>query len=464
MAEKSITGIPADLRALFRKGEEAMQRENYDYALALFSQVLDKEPRCIDCRATLRNAQIQKAGKAGGFFKKAFNLAGSSPQLAKAQFALKKNPLEALQITEHILNADPHNATAHNIFTEAALALDMPRSALLSLKALVTISPDDKNLTAQLAAALAQNGETKSAEKIMTDLCRAHPLDGEMAKQLKNISALHTMSEGGYEQAADEGGSYRDILKDKKQAVSLEQEQRVEKSVDVAAKLIGEYEARLQAEPGNLKLIRSLAELYTQKHQFDRALQYYEQIKASEGGNDSSLDRNIAATVARKFEFQISRLDPAVSDYAETVAQLQAEKITYQLTECQKRVERFPTDLVIRFEMGQLYFEAGKISEAIQELQKAQNNPHKRIAALNLLAQCFSRRKMNDLAARTLQNAIKEKAVFDDEKKELTYQLGCVLEKMGRKEDCIEQLKLIYETDIGYKDVAAKVDAFYAEQ
>jgi len=464
MAEKSIAGIPADLRALFRKGEEALQRENYDYALALFSQVLDKEPRCFDCRATLRHAQSQKAGKAGGFFKKAFNLAGSSPQLAKAQFALKKNPLEALQLTEHILNADPHNATAHRLFAEAALALEMPRSALLSLKALATISPDDKHLTAQLAAALAQNGETRHAEKIMADLCRAHPLDGELAKQLKNISALHTMSAGGYQQAAETGGSYRDILKDREEAVSLEQEQRVEKSVDVAARLIGEYEARLQSEPDNLKLIRLLAELYTQKHQFDRALQYYDQLKASEGGNDSSLDRAIAATVVRKFEFRISRLDPAASDYPEAVAQLQADKTAYQLAECRKRVERFPTDLVIRFEMGQLYFEAGKIGEAIQELQKAQNNPHKRIAALTLLAQCFARRNMNDLAARTLQNAIKEKAVFDDEKKELTYQLGCVLEKMGRKEDALEQFKLIYETDIGYKDVAPKVDAFYAGQ
>ena len=33
---------------------------------------------------------------------------------------------------------------------------------------------------------------------------------------------------------------------------------------------------------------------------------------------------------------------------------------------------------------------------------------------------------------------------------------------MGKKEEAIEQFKLIYETDIGYKDVAAKVDAYYS--
>jgi tetratricopeptide (TPR) repeat protein len=81
---------------------------------------------------------------------------------------------------------------------------------------------------------------------------------------------------------------------------------------------------------------------------------------------------------------------------------------------------------------------------------------------MSYLGQCFSRRGMNDLAARTLQNAIKEKPAFDEEKKELIYLLGCVLEKMGKKEEAIEQFKLIYESDIGYKDVAAKVDAYYA--
>ena len=127
-------------------------------------------------------------------------------------------------------------------------------------------------------------------------------------------------------------------------------------------------------------------------------------------------------------------------------------------------MEKFPTDLAIRFEMGALHFQAGKIGEAIQEFQKAQGNPHKRIAAMGYLAHCYARRKMFDLAARTLQNAIKEKPVFDDEKKELTYQLGCVLENMAKKEESMEQFKLIYEMDIGYKDVAAKVDAFYAAQ
>jgi TolA-binding protein len=111
-----------------------------------------------------------------------------------------------------------------------------------------------------------------------------------------------------------------------------------------------------------------------------------------------------------------------------------------------------------------LYFQAGKINEAMQEFQKAQNNPNKKIAAMSYLAQCFAKKKMYDSAVRTFQNVIKEKLAFDEEKKDLVYNLGCVLEAMGKKAEAQEQFLLIYEIDMGYKDVAAKVDAFYAGQ
>ncbi len=462
MAEKSLNEVSPDLRKLFIRGQDALQRENYDYAMALLTQVLAKEPSLFECRKALREAQQFNASGRSGFFKKMLRNTGASPQIAKAQFALRKDPAEALSIAEQILNADPYSTPAHKIIAEAATAMEMPKTAALSLEVLHKSSPNDKNLAIEYANALAGTGEAGRAEDVLAEVLRSMPNDAELAQALKDLSARKTLDEGGYNALAGGEGSYRDILKDAGQAVALEQEKRMMKTEDVAARLIGEYEARLQTEPNNLKLLRSLAELYTQKKQFDQALSFYDRIKASEMGTDASLDRVIAETVVRRYDHQIEQLDPKLPDHAERVAKLNAEKLNYQIAECQKRVERFPTDLSIRFEMGELYFQAGKFGEAISEFQKAQSNPHKRIAAMSCLAQCFAKRKMFDLAARTLQNAIKEKVVFDDEKKDLIYNLGLVLESMGKKDEAIEQLKLIYETDIAYRDVAARVDAYYA--
>lgn len=466
MAEKSIADISRDLRLLYQKGNEALQRENTDYALSLFHQVLEKEPAFFDCRKALRAAQAQKSGGGGGgFFKKVFSSASSSPMVAKAQLALRRNPEEALPIAEQILNGDPENSGAHRVILEAANALEMPRTAILSLEILCKHSPKDKALVIETVEALAQNGEAARAEKIMLEAARNFPNDPDIAQAHKNLSASKTLGEGGYENLAGGEGSFRDALRNKEEAVSLEQENRVIKNEDVAERLIAEYEVRLETEPQNLKLLRSLAELYTQKNQFARALEIYDRIKASDmGAGDSTLDRAIANTKVKRFEHQKNQLNPFAAEHGEEAAKLEAEKLAFQMDECRQRVEKFPTDLAIRFEMGVLYFQAGKIGEAIQEFQKAQNSPNKRIAAMNFLAQCFAKRKMFDLAAKTLQNAIKEKVGVDEEKKELIYNLGCVFESMGKKEESLEQLKQIYEVDIGYKDVAAKVDAYYAGQ
>jgi tetratricopeptide (TPR) repeat protein len=462
MAEKSLNELTRELRGLFTRGTDALQRDNFDYAIEMFNQVLTREPGLYACRKALRTAQLRKAGGGGGLFKKVWHSASSSPMVAKGEIAVRKSPAEALVIAEQILNSDPVNSGAHRLVVKAAKAMELPHTAVMSLEALHRNSPKDRETAIELANALAEIGEPKRGEAILTELYRANPTDNELGQALKNLSAQKTLDEGGYEALADGSGSYRDILKNKEEAVSLEQQNRVEKTEDVAERLIREYEIRLKTEPSNLKLVRQLAELYTQKKQFDRAIGYYQQIKSSDVGNDASLDRAVADTLIRKYEHQISELDPNAPDYADKVAVLQAEKQAFQLNECQKRVERFPTDLQIRFEMGQLYFQAGKISEAIGEFQKAQNNPHRRVAAMNFLAQCFAKRKMNDLAARTLQNALKEKPVLDDEKKDLIYNLGCVFEAMDKKEEAIEQFKVIYEVDIGYKDVAGKIDRYYS--
>jgi hypothetical protein len=155
-----------------------------------------------------------------------------------------------MAIAEQILNSDPNNSAAHRIIVEAADALELPRTAALSYETLSNNSPKDRDLAIAFARALAAAGdvsvgEHSRGEKILMDLLKETPNDGELNQALKDLSARKTLDEGGY--AALEGGqgSYRDILKDKKEAVSLEQEKRVQKTEDVTGRLVEEYEARL---------------------------------------------------------------------------------------------------------------------------------------------------------------------------------------------------------------------------
>lgn len=462
MPEKTLAEVPAAVRELHEKGVAALQKNNLDYAVTLFMQVLRQEPALFDSRQALRAVQHKRAGARGGGFLKRFM--GSANTLTKGQLALRSNPREALLVAEESLNDDPTSASAHQLLADAAIACDFPRTALLSLEVAFKFAPSDRRLAEKLADTAARTGQRGRAEKILRDLLASDPTDPQLNEKLKNLLADRTLAEGGYEQVASGTGSYRDLLRDKEQAVVLEQEQRTVKDVDVAGRILRDYEARLAAEGDNLKLLRDIAALHEQRREFARAREYYQRILDVGGVQDPAILKAVQASHLAEFDDRLAALDPAAPDHADQAAALRAARDTFLLEDARRRADANPTDLLVRFELGELYFRAGRTTEAIAELQKAQNNPNRRIPAMALLAQCFARRNMNDLAARKLEEALREKVVFDEEKKDLHYQLGCVLEKVGRTAEAIDQFKLIYESDIGFRDVAAKVDAYYAAQ
>jgi tetratricopeptide (TPR) repeat protein len=461
MPEKLITQVPFSTRELYDKGVAAVQKRNLDYAVTLFMQVLRLEPGLYEAREALRATQHQRATGKTSFFKK---FVGSASAITRGQIALRSSPQEALLIAEEVLNDDPGNVAAHELLAEAAIAAGFPKTAILSLEVAFKTKPTERKLAINLADAHAQLGNRARAERLLRDLLNADPTDPALNEKLKNVLANRTIQEQGYDQAETGEGSYRNLIKDKAEAVALEQANRTVKDADVADNLIATHEAQLAKEPGNLRLMRDIADLCRQKGDFDRAAEFYQRVIDVGAINDPMILQLLRDTRLAKFDQRLQAVPADAPDRAAQQAAIRAERAAWQLDDAKQRAEANPTDLGIRYELGELYFHAGKLGEAIAELQKGQNNPNRRIAAMNLLAQCFAKRNMNDLAVRKFREALKEKLVFDDEAKELRYQLGCVLEKMGKADEAIEQFKLIYEQDVSYRDVMAKVDAYYAAQ
>jgi tetratricopeptide (TPR) repeat protein len=459
MPEKSITQIPRPVREQYEKGKAAFQRQNYDYAITFFTAVLEQEPGFYECREALRATQYKKVGTQTGFFKKMLSGASSSPMVAKGQMALRNNPQEALKIAEQILNSDPNSTGGHKILADAALACDLPKTAILSLEIVIKANPKDQDVIHELALAYAAAGETEKAGEKYDELIRLRPHDAKLSEEYKNLTARASMAAGGYDNIGSDS-SYRDIMKDKGEATQLEQEQRQVKTGDVANRLLADYEKRLAEEPGNVKLMRTIAEMNANQKNYDRALEVYKQIAAVDP--DPTIQRAISDLTAKKLDVALEQLDATDPNYEQQAAAIKAQRDAFILEETKQRAERYPNDLQIRYELGELYFKAGKIKEAMGEFQKAQNNPNKRVQALSYLGQCFAKQGIYPLAVRNLETALKEKLTLDEEKKEIIYALGTVFEKMGKAKEAIDQFQEIYAVDIGYKAVAAKVDSYYA--
>lgn len=463
MAEKNLSEIPRSVREKFDRGMAAYHKENLDYAIALFQSALEEEPGFFECREALRAAQFRRKG--GGprhVFKRL--LSQASPALAKAQFAARTNPVDALRYAEQVLSDDPGNRAAHEVVARSAMAVGFAKTAVLSLEIVLKQAPGDRGISIKLAEALVATGQTARADKIYADLLAANPGDIEVAQAYKNLGAVRTLKDKGYAAIAEGRGNYREALRDPSEAASLENASRVagpEESVDQA---LVDCAARVAREPDNQKLVRSLADLHVRKGEIEKALDLYQQIAAAEGHADPELEKSISQLRLRLIDQRLGALDASAPNYPDQRAAIERERESFALEDCLARVRKYPTEPAIRFELGRLYFERGQWSKAIEELQRAQTHPGLRISALGLLAKCFARRGILDLAIRTLQNAIKEKPVLDAEKKDLIYELALMFEKAGRAEDSVEQFKIIYESDIGFRDVAARVDAFYDSQ
>ncbi|MFZ4716121.1 MAG: tetratricopeptide repeat protein [Chthoniobacterales bacterium] len=458
------------------KAVSAAELKNHPYVIQLCQGLLQSLPDFLDARKLARRAAVEKSKAAKkGFFS---GLGGGSPiALMKASALLKKNDLvNLLPLLEEILADDPHHAQANTLLQEAALKWDPPMKELAIFAFETTIEGAPKDIPqlhrfASFCMERDEKGQPRDpsrAAEIYNRILTIAPNDLAAMKGGKDSAAAQSVQKGGWEEA----GSYRDLIKDKEEAVSLEQQSRVVKSEEMIDRQIAELSAEVQENPQSIDKSRRVADLYEKKEDFDNALEWYRYTMALSGGADPTIARKISdlelrqidtAYRAREEYLASSPDDPEASRYREEMEELKKQRAAFVLADARERVDRNPTDLLAHFDLAVALMDAGEHQEAIGHLQRARSNPSVRLKAMGQLGQCYVARGMNDLAAKTLSDAVSELTAMDAVKKDLLYNLGLVYETMGQHDKCIDCLKQIYEVDYGYRDVAGRVEGSYAK-
>lgn len=461
MSVRTEKDLPDNQRATWLKAMSAMELRNYGYAIQLLQGVLKAAPDFLPARQLLRKASVQKnAGKKGMF-------SGTSFSAMKVQGMVKKDPVAAMDAVEKILETDPFNSQANQILKEAALAAKMPEVAEFALETIIAGNPKDTKTMHELAKLLMELSLPKKAVEIYSKIVEVTPHDLAAVKGAKDAAAAESMQRGGWER---EDADYRSLMKNKDEAAKLEQASRVVRSEDAIDNLLVELHAKAQSEPENVETARKIAELYEQKEDLENAIAWYQYAADLTRGSDFAIVRKVSDLRLKSFDTAIQAREDYIAAspdseeskaYAVELEDLKRQRGEMRLDEAKKRVERNPTDLQIRFELGEVYVAIGNYKDAIPELQKARQNPNARLRAMNLLGKCFVERGMFDLAAKTLEDAAADLFQMDSTKKEIIYNLGIVYEKMGNGSKSIDCMKQIYEVDYGYRDVAERVEGSY---
>jgi tetratricopeptide (TPR) repeat protein len=466
MAIKTEKELSETQRSLWLKAVAAIELRNFGYAISLLQGILQQEPQFLTGRQLLRRTEVTRSKSAKKSF---FNISTAAIAIMKAQREIKKDPKRAMEMLEKVFEKEPYNRHANLALKEAATAAGWPEIGVFALRTLLEGNPRDVKVLHELGRLYRRLGENDREVEVYNQITEINPLDAEALRLGKDASAHASMKSGGWTQAE----SYRDLIKDKEVAISLEQQSRMRLTGESLDQQIAETYARHKAEPANIDLARRLGALNEQKEDFEAAIGWYQYAADLTKGADAGLVRKASDLRIKYLEREISAHEEFLSTHdadhelhAKKSEQLRAAKTKRAeilVADARERVARNPTDLQLRSELGENLVNAGRFREAVPELQRARQNPHARLKAMNLLGCCYSELGMFDLAMKQLEEASKETSSMDVMKKEIVYNLGLVYERMGDREKSLACMKQIYEVEHGYKDVATRVESSYKQ-
>ncbi len=458
----SMIQVPQNVKNLHNKALAALERDNLDFAIDIFFKCVEMAPSYLAARRNLRLAEIAKFKRArkGKLAHQLSSLTGF-PQAFKVKGLLKaKKPQEALLGAERLMLIDPLNISFGRIYAEAAVAAELPDAGVMTLEIMREHSPTNIDAVEILGRLYHTIRNYRAARECLEKVAILRPSNTEIAKLLKDSEALATL-DSGWEDAHRDGKSYQSVLANKDQAVQLERSSKAVKTAEDADSLIAEARAKIEAEPNNLNYYLNLGHLLTQQKRFDEAIEVYAAARKVNAA-DPELDRRLTGVRVAKFDAEIASLRQA-GGTAEADTR-ESERNQFVFDDLNERVQRYPNDLRLRFELGLQYYQYGYHDEAIQQFQLAQKSPKDRVQALYHLALCFRAKGLLDMAAMQLEQAVELLPSMSPEKIGILYELAEINQTEGKLDEASRLFKEIYRVDVTFREISKKIEEIYAAQ
>src|SRR6266436_1769104 len=282
MAVKTEKELNETQRNFWLKAVAAVELRNLGYAISLLQEILKQEPQFLMGRQLLRRTEVTKNRSTKRSF---FNISTAPIAVMKAQREIKKDPKRAIEMLEEILEKEPYNRQANLVLKESAVAAGWPEIGVFALRTLLEENPRDVKVLHDLGCLYRQLGDHEQEVEIYNQITAINPLDAVALRCGKDASADSTIKRGGWTQA----DSYRDLIKDKEEAISLEQQSRMRLTGESLDQQIAETYTLHRAEPANVDLARRLGALNEQKNDFGAAIRWYQYAAELTKGADLGL-------------------------------------------------------------------------------------------------------------------------------------------------------------------------------
>ncbi len=441
-----------DFSKHIQKAEEAAKRRNYDFAVELYQQLLELDADQGEARAGLRRVlKLRQEKKKGGRLLRA--ISGAAP-LAMAKTMLKARRYDAsIKALEQYLATNPLDVDANLTLGMALEDGEYFKSACAVYEFIAEIAPRNPEGLKRAGAMMYKLGDYPRALEFYELALEVDPRDQEALKERKNLAAETALSTRRDETI----GHSREQILDKDEARAIERSQRLHKTDDELREDLARMEDQLAESPGNPELLIALSEVHEKLKDLEAAYDLID--RACEYRRDSAdLVHRKGLLRQKVLKKQISRADRAGD--TEKANQLEQELLGFQLDALREQVRLRPGDAGLRLKLGRQLMRQEAVDEAVAEFQRAVEDPRVGCDAQFSLGLAFQKKGFTDLAKKNYERALEGSSGFDERSKEILYNLGSIAEEEGDAEQARTFFARIFEIDIGYRDVATRMEHY----
>ena len=160
MGEVALRDLDARLQKQVENARKAVDK-NPTYAVDILTNIVSRNPGCLDVRKILRQSQQRAVGGKtkglGGIIGKVTSL----PFAMSGGSKLKKDPAAAMETAEQMLGANPLNPAGHKMLGAAAEALELKETAAFAYEELYKINRENSESAKLLMGAYISIGKSK---------------------------------------------------------------------------------------------------------------------------------------------------------------------------------------------------------------------------------------------------------------------------------------------------------------
>lgn len=447
-----------------KRGTEAMSREQWDYAVEMFTQSVKLVADNVLFRQSLRGTTKKMYKNNGSGAKMAgMKLMKVRTRLKKAQ--LSKDWASVDSICEEGLRVNPWDVNLNSALGEACRNLGYDNVALFAFECALEADMSNKELNRTYALLQEARGNYEKAVAAWKRILKVDPLDSQARSKDTQLGASQMMRDGNYDNAQ----STQDVKTgyDYDRPGSKGRQKQTEQAADgPGMSAEADLERAIRKDPQNKDLYLKFADYLKREGRLDQAAENLQKALDLTGGSDHSVREQLEDVELDQLRNnqhrarEAARSDPADEAAKKNSVALMKELVRREIEVLSARVERYPKDARLKLQLAKCYKQCRSNALAIPLLQQAAADNRIECEVLVLLGECFYEEKKAPLALRQFEKAAALVNAQDqtDLFKKIHYALGRLYQSAAKRVEAEEHFQEVLGIDYDYRDTLKRLE------